>query len=32
VMVGARLLSTADLSGRVCGAPRSHGGILPRQS
>ena len=32
VMVGARLLSTADLSRRGCGAPRCHGPILPTQS
>ncbi len=32
VMVGARLLSTADLNRRACGAPRSHGPILPKQS
>ncbi len=32
VMVGARVLSTADLDRRGCGAPRSHGPIVPEQS
>ena len=32
VMVGACLLSTAGLHRRACGAPRSHGPILTKQS